>query len=151
MGIAGIYYDKSQFDSTISVLNKAKKLVPEEFRVYFLLGISYQRKQDVVNAASTLEKALSINAKSVEAMTALALVYDELKRKGDSDSLYERALRLDPHNHLLLNNYGYSLSERGIQLERSLRMSKEALELQPNNQSYLDTYEIGRASCRERV
>jgi len=73
-------------------------------------------------------------------VTALALVYDELHRKDDSDSLYERALRIDPHNHLALNNYGYSLSERGKDLDRALKMSREALRLQPENQSYLDTY-----------
>ncbi|MBI1803325.1 MAG: tetratricopeptide repeat protein [Ignavibacteria bacterium] len=140
MGIAGMYYDKNQFDSTINVLMEAKKFVPDEFRVHFLLGVAYQRKRDLVNAASSLEKALQLNVKSLEAMTVLALVYDELKRKDDSDTLYERALLQDPHNHLVLNNYSYSLAERGLQLERALRMAKEAIEQQPNNQSYLDTY-----------
>jgi len=140
LGIAGIYYDNNQLDSVISVLVEAKRTVPEEFRVHFLLGVAYQRKHDLVNAASSLEKALDLNAKYVDAMTAIALVYDELKHKEESDSMYERALRLEPHNHLALNNYSYSLSERGLYLERALRMSKEALELQPNNQSYLDTF-----------
>ncbi len=140
MGIAGIEYNRGQFDTTISVLTEAKKFVPDEFRIHFLLGIAYQRKQDLTNAASSLEKAIEINSKSAEAMTAIALVYDQLKHKEDSDSMYERALQVDPHNHLALNNYSYSLSERGLQLERALRMSKEALEQQPDNQSYLDTY-----------
>ena len=81
-----------------------------------------------------------MNDKNVDALSALALVYDELKRHADSDSIYEKALRLDPHNHLALNNYGYSLAERGLQLERALRMAKEAIDQQPQNQSYLDTY-----------
>ena len=67
-------------------------------------------------------------------------MYDELKRPEESDSIYERALRIDPHNHLLLNNYAYSLCERGLDLKRPLGMAKEAVEQQPTNQSYLDTY-----------
>jgi tetratricopeptide (TPR) repeat protein len=66
-------------------------------------------------------------------------VYDGLRRFGESDSLYEMALVLDPDNHLALNNFAYSLAERGIQLERALVMSTKAVAAQPDNPSYLDT------------
>jgi Tfp pilus assembly protein PilF len=72
-------------------------------------------------------------------LSTLALIYDALKRWNDSDRLYEAALKVDANNHLLLNNYGYSLSVRGEQLPRALEMSKKALEQQPKNPSYLDT------------
>jgi tetratricopeptide (TPR) repeat protein len=140
LGIAGFYFDRGSFDKTIEVLTDAQKYIPDEYRLYFLLGLTYQRMHALTDAAVALERASQINPKSIDAVTSLALVYDELHRKDDSDSLYERALRIDPHNHLALNNYGYSLSERGKDLERALRMSKEALQLQPENQSYLDTY-----------
>ncbi len=140
MGIASVYYDWNRFDDAIQVLTEAKTYVPNEFRIYFLLGITYQRKHQDVEAASALEKAIQVDDKSVDALGALGLVYDELKRHEDSDSAYERALRLDPKNHLILNNYGYSLAERGIDLERALGMSREAVGQQPQNQSYLDTY-----------
>ena len=140
VGAASIHYDRGQFDKAINLLLEAKKFVPDEFRIYFLLGVSYQRLHQTIEAASALEKAIQLNEKSVDALSALGLVYDEMKRFEDSDSIYEKALRLDPANHLLLNNYGYSLAERGIQLERALKMSKEAITQQPENQSYLDTY-----------
>ena len=50
----------------------------------------------------------AIDGQSVEAFSALALVYDELGRKAESDSAYERGLAIDPTNHLILNNYAYS-------------------------------------------
>jgi tetratricopeptide (TPR) repeat protein len=137
---ASIYYDRNQFDEAIGILQEANKYVREEFRVYFLLGICYQRKHQTIEAASSLEKAIQLNGKSVDAMSALGLVYDEMNRPEDSDSMYERALQIDPRNHLVLNNYGYNLAVRGIQLERALKMSKEALAQQPTNQSYLDTF-----------
>lgn len=140
VGVASIYYDRNRFEDAINILNEGKKFASEEFRIYFLLGISYQRLHKPTEAASVLEKALQLNEKNIDAMSALGLVYDELKRFEDSDSIYERALRIEPKNHLLLNNYGYSLCERGLQLERALKMSKEALSQQPENQSYLDTY-----------
>jgi tetratricopeptide (TPR) repeat protein len=140
LGIASIYYEKNRFEEAIDVLNEATRVAREEPRVYFLLGISYQRLHRNVEAGTALEKSVQLNDKNVEALSALALVYDEMNRHEDSDSIYERALRLDPSNHLLLNNYGYSLAERGIQLQRALKMSKEAVSQQPANESYLDTY-----------
>jgi tetratricopeptide (TPR) repeat protein len=140
IGVASVYYDRERFDDAIETLNEAKQYVPDEFRVYFLLGVAYQRKHENIDAASSLEKALQLNDKSVDAMSALAMTYDDMKRTDESDSLYERALRLDPQNHLILNNYSYSLAERGLQLDRALQMAKEAVNQQPDNQSYLDTY-----------
>ncbi|RMF54915.1 MAG: tetratricopeptide repeat protein, partial [Calditrichaeota bacterium] len=39
----------------------------------------------------------------------------------------------------LLNNFSYSLAERGIRLEEALEMANRALELEPNNGAFLDT------------
>jgi tetratricopeptide (TPR) repeat protein len=154
-GIAGVYFDRNDFDGTIATLNEAIKFVPEEFRVHWILGLAYQRKGQLPEAATALEKALQLNARNIDAMTSLALVYDQMKRKDESDTLYEHALAVDPHNHLVLNNYGYSLAERGRELDRALRMAKEAVELQSTNQSYLDTYgwvfyQMGRYEESER-
>jgi Flp pilus assembly protein TadD len=140
IGVASVYYDAGKFAEAIAVLNDAKKYVPDEFRLYFLLGISCQRAGQRVEAASALERAVQINDKSVDALSALALVYDELGQRAESDSIYERALRIEPDNHLLLNNYGYSLAERGVQLDRAMKMAESAVHQQPENQSYLDTY-----------
>jgi len=69
----------------------------------------------------------------------LGLIYNNMNKMVESDSLYERALRLDPENALVNNNYAYSLSERGLQLERALQMVKISIEADALNSSYLDT------------
>lgn len=56
-----------------------------------------------------------------------------------SDSLYERALTIDPDNASILNNYAYSLSKRAIKLDKALTMVKKALVKEPNSPYYLDT------------
>ena len=53
---------------------------------------------------------------------------------------YERALEYYPHNASVLNNYAYFLSEEERDLERALTMSSEAIHLERNNSTYLDTY-----------
>jgi len=140
VGVASFYYDHGKFTEAIDLLREAEKFVTDEYRIHLILGISYQRIRKPVEAATALEKALLLNSKSPDAASALGLVYNELQRYEESDTMYERALRLGAQDDLVLNNYSYSLAERGIQLDRALAMSKKALAKQPENQSYLDTY-----------
>jgi tetratricopeptide (TPR) repeat protein len=140
IGVASVYYDHDQFDQAIEVLTKAKAKLPDEFRVHFLLGVSYQRFGKLPEAKTSLERAIRLDPKSIDALSALGMIFNELNQMADSDTMYERALRIDPKNHLVLNNYGYSLAERNMQIERAFGMSKEAVRQQPDNQSYLDTY-----------
>lgn len=137
--LSSVYLTKNDFSRSVSILEAAEKAVPEDFRVNFFLGVAYSRTGRNPDAARVLEKARQINPRDVEAIAQLALVYDSMKKTEESDSLYEEALRLDPANHLVLNNYGYSLAERNLQLDRALQMAKKAIEAQPDNPSYLDT------------
>lgn len=140
VGVASFYYDHGKFNEAIDLLREAEKFVADEYRIHFILGISYQRIQKPIEAATALEKALQLNNKNLDATSALGLVYNELQRYEESDTMYERALRINPQDDLVLNNYSYSLAQRGIMLDRALAMSKQALSRQPDNQSYLDTY-----------
>ncbi len=137
--LASTYYDSKNYVKVISVLETAKKFVSTDFRIHFILGISYQRNNMLDSASLALTAALRIDTTNLDAMSALAMVYDDLNRHTISDSLYENGLRLYPESHLLLNNFAYSLSVRGIQLDRALLMAKEAIRQQPKNSSYLDT------------
>jgi tetratricopeptide (TPR) repeat protein len=135
-----LYFDKQDFRTTIEVLNKAKQYVADDFRIYMLLGISYNRAGMNEDSRVALERAHELNPADLNVLSSLGLTYDALKMHAESDSTYERALRIDPHFALVLNNYAYSLSERGLQLERAAIMSKESLDKDSANASYLDTY-----------
>jgi len=137
--LASAYFGRSDFVAMAGVLEAGRKHVPDDFRVNFYLGVAYNRMGKGQDAARALEKARQINPKDVEAIAELAMVYDGMKQHEESDSLYEEGLRLRPDYHLILNNYSYSLAERGLQLDRALDMVTKALEAQPNNASYLDT------------
>ncbi|RPH38132.1 tetratricopeptide repeat protein, partial [bacterium] len=137
--LSSVFLDKNNFAEVSRVLESAVKVVPEDFRVNFLLGVAYNRLERNEDAARVLERARQLNGKDVDAITQLAIVYEALKRYDETDSLYEEALRFDPANHLVLNNYSYSLAERNIQLERAREMAEKAVKARPDNASYLDT------------
>jgi len=153
--LSSVFLGKNKFDEVAKILETAVRILPEDYRVNFFLGISYSRLGRPLDAARVLERARQINPKEVDAIAQLALVYDGIRRFEESDALYEEALRLDPANPLVLNNFAYSLAERNLQLDRALTMSRKAVDADPNNPSYLDTigwiyYQLGSYKEAER-
>ena len=141
--VGRVFLAKENFEKGVFFLEKSKELFPNDYFLLFYLGLAYSRLNMSEKSIASLEQSLELNPTrelSIEIIGQLGLTYDGMKNFIKSDSLYELGLKLDPDNHLLLNNYSYSLSERGLQLERSEKMSKRALEKEPQNSSYLDTY-----------
>jgi len=133
------YFDRNEHQKVVDLMEKGKQFFPRDFRVYLLLGLSYSRLDRNEEAVENLWQSLKLNPSDINTLSSLALTLDGMKRYEQSDSLYEQALKVDPTSDLILNNYGYSLAERGLQLDRALRMATEAVNADPNNASYLDT------------
>jgi len=132
-------FDSNQHEKAVELMQRAKRLFPNDYRVYLLLGLSSSRLNQNESAVENLRKSLELNPDDVNTLSSLALTLDGMKRFEESDSLYERALKIDPFSHIVLNNYGYSLAERDLQLSRALEMSLEAVKADSANSSYLDT------------
>jgi Tfp pilus assembly protein PilF len=69
----------------------------------------------------------------------LATVYNYLEDWISSDELYEDLLTSNQNDGQALNNYSYTLAERGINLRNALDMAEKAIELEPGNPAYFDT------------
>ena len=88
-----------------------------------------------------------------------AFLGDIYHQQGDEDKAfdaYDRTLRNNPDNALVLNNYAYYLSLRGERLEEALEMAIRANELVPDNVYYTDTYawvlyKLGRYKEAEKI
>ena len=70
----------------------------------------------------------------------LASVYYKTGEKAKSYKYFEKALRLNPSDAGVLNNYAYNLSLDRKNLKKAEKMSRKSLEAEPDNASFLDTY-----------
>jgi Tfp pilus assembly protein PilF len=137
--VGSLYFEKGEFQKLADAMEQAKRALPRDSRVYFLLGLAYSRLEKNDQAVAALRRSLELKPDDMNALSTLALTLDGLHCYQESDSLYERALKIDPNSHLVMNNFGYSLAERGLQLDRALEMSLKAIAAEPKNPSYLDT------------
>ena len=133
-------FERGKYDQVLEMMSRAQKAIPKDFRLYLLEGLVYTRIEKQEDARRALEKAYELNPKDLNTLSTLALTYDNLHRYKDSDRIYEEALKIDPKSALLLNNYSYSLAERGVQLQRAMDMAKQAVAADSENAAYLDTY-----------
>jgi len=120
-------------------LEKAIQLSPNDVNALSAFGFTLNQLKDYDNAVKYLNKALTLKPGDVNLLGTLGLIYNAQEKWTECDSVYEIALKLDSTNALVNNNYAYALSERGIQLERALRMVNLALKADSGNSSYLDT------------
>jgi tetratricopeptide (TPR) repeat protein len=141
--LAVAYFNKNEFEKMIESLKDGrKKIAKPEYRLELLLGFALNRVGRDAECIDVLEGAFKLNPNdqaSIDLLSTLGITYERLKRYVDADRTYEAALKIDPDNALILNNYAYSLIERDQQKERCLVMAKRAVEKEPENSSYLDT------------
>ncbi|HET6955375.1 MAG TPA: tetratricopeptide repeat protein, partial [Vicinamibacterales bacterium] len=69
----------------------------------------------------------------------LGSVFDKQKRFAEAETAFRQVLARDPENAIALNYLGYMLAERGERLDESVGYLKRALQVEPENPSYLDS------------
>jgi tetratricopeptide (TPR) repeat protein len=137
--LAVIYNREKKYQNSIDVLQRALTIHSNDPDLLGMYGSTLSEAGREQQALEPLEKAVKLDPNSTNNIASLAALYDKLKMWNKSDSLYEIALKQDPDNALLLNNYSYSLTDRGIDLEKAKQMVEKALSIDPDNGAYLDT------------
>lgn len=139
LSLAFLYNRQQQYNKTILTLQDALSHLPRDVDLLGVYGSTLNQLGRYEEAIKILEQAYRLDSTDLNTIVSLGVAYQELKLYAKSDSIHEAALEQYPDEALLLNNYSYSLSERGIHLERALEMAKKAVDREPENGAYLDT------------
>ena len=120
------------------------ELFPNQPLPYFFNGLSNISLKQYDKAIQSLNDGLEFvynnNPLMIQMYSSLGEAYNAIKEYDKSDNAYEDALKVDPDNTVILNNYAYYLSLRKKNLEKAEKLSRRSNELAPNNRSYIDTY-----------
>jgi len=117
---------------------------PDQPLFYYFNGVAngiLKKNDEAVQSLNNGAKLVVDNDNLlVEFFSSLGDNYHSLKKYTESDAAYEKALKIDPRNIPVLNNYAYYLSLRKSNLSRAAEMSKLSNDLSPDNGTYQDTY-----------
>ncbi len=137
----------------------ALKYYPMQPVFYWYAGVADVVLNNNDEAITYLEKGrryVTDKLQMSEFDAALGDIYHQQGEEEKAFDAYDRTLRNNPDNALVLNNYAYYLSLRGERLEEALQMAIHANELVPDNVYYTDTYawvlyKLGRYKEAEKM
>ncbi len=111
---------------------------------YFFAGVGNYQIKDFVKAKAFLESGkefvVNNNALLEQFYSTLGDTYNELENYDASYVAYDKVLKLNPENSVVLNNYSYYLSLRNENLDKAKQMAGKSVSIDPYNSNNLDTY-----------
>jgi tetratricopeptide (TPR) repeat protein len=124
--------------------NEAMELFPNQPVSFYFNGIANIQLKNFNKAIESLNDGIEFvydnKPLQIEFYSDLGTAYNTIKEYVKSDKAFDDALKVDPDNASVLNNYAYFMSLRKEKLEKAEKFSKRSNELSPNNRSYIDTY-----------
>ena len=142
--IISIEMDLQNYQSAISHTEKALELFPNQGSLYYFGGTAYMIEKDYHQAINLFNagKVYTASNKNLSSVIngQLGDAYNSVGDNPKSDAAYEEALRLNPDNDHVLNNYSYFLSIRKENLAKAEEMSTKLITLRGNNPTYQDTH-----------
>jgi tetratricopeptide (TPR) repeat protein len=139
-----VYSSVNDYKGILSRVDEPISLFQTNPVFYLYKGIAcFQLKKHadaIVTLRIGLKYAIGSNELLEKYFTFLGESYHAVKDYPKADSCFEKALKIDPKNIFVLNNYSYYLSLRNEKLDHALSYSKRCIELEPGNSTFLDTY-----------
>lgn len=130
-------------DSLMKHSEEALQYYPNQPVFYWFAGVSHALKKQDQEAIGYFERGRKfvIDKKLLADFDSyLGDLYHSTGEVEKAFEAYDRVLRNEPDNTLVLNNYAYYLSLRKERLDEAKTMAQHAVELDPDNEVYLDTY-----------
>lgn len=145
MQLIGVDMRQENWAGVVESTEKGMHYVPEMPELYLYQGVGYSMMDKQEQALKAYQKGLEkIDPKNVQMISTLwgqiGDVYYKLDQIQKAYDSYDEALKYNEKNAAVLNNYSYFLSLEGKDLSKAERLSGKAVELEPNNATYLDTY-----------
>ncbi len=134
----------SRLDSLELHSSQAMEMFPNQAMVYYYNGYANLQLKNYGKALRSLSDGKGlVTGNNALLLRFLSTAGDAAYYAGQFETAfknYNEALKIDPDNTYVLNNYAYFLSLRNTDLEKAEKLSKRSLELRPEEKNYMDTY-----------
>ena len=123
----------------IALLEETIKKHADDPSGYIALAQMYSEAERGAQAVRVLQDAQALFPDDTTIGFELGATYDKQRKYADAEAAFKQVLNREPDNAPVLNYLGYMLAERGERLDESVNYVKKALEIEPDNGSYLDS------------
>ena len=134
-------------DQGIAVMQDVVTRHADDPAAYIALAQVYSDSNRGPQAVKTLQDAQTKFPTDTLITFELGAVFDKEKKYSDAEAAFRQLISKEPENAAALNYLGYMLAERGDRLDESVGLLQHALQIEPDNGSYLDS--LGWAYFKE--
>jgi superkiller protein 3 len=134
--LGGLYMRVGRYDEAIREFRNAVKIDPHYAPGYSNLGKVYLIQGNLNDALEALRRALSIDPSNPWARYYLGRTYLTMGRYGEAVSAYEEVMQIHPDFFPAYIDLARILGEKGVDLDRALKLAQRAVELQPSAQTF---------------
>lgn len=138
--ISNYLFNVGARDEAFQVLNRFREKFPEQLDYPFQIALLNFLDKKYEIARKYAEEVLHFNPEYIDAITMIADSYDKEGRYKDAEQYYRKALQINPDSPVVNNNFAYFLSKFDDKLNDAEEMSLKAINAEPNNASFIDTY-----------
>lgn len=127
------------------ICETAIKNIPDQPQFYFYLGLSHYLEKNYEPAlAAFQEGVVFVDVQNRKLLSdfygQIGDLYYHTEQKDSAYVAYDKALKANPGNLGILNNYSYFLAIDNKDLDKAEKMSSQTIKAEPLNPTYLDTY-----------
>lgn len=133
------------YPEVVRICHTSMELFPDTPEYPFYLGIAYFQQEKYQEALDTYHAGIKVIPDENGRLKSdfygqIGDIYYQIKDMDKAYEAYDEALKCNPQNIVVLNNYAYFLSLDKKDLDKAVRMSSQTIDMEPNNATYLDTY-----------
>jgi len=146
LSLADVHAARGDLDAVVSTLEaRVNDPAPDDLgdgvhgRLAGTMAAALLEKGDLSRAVDVMEAARRRTPADDDLLYNLGTTYERADRSEDAEAAFRELISRAPGHAGALNFLGYMLADRGQQLDEALGLIQRALEIEPDNPSYLDS------------
>ena len=93
-----LYFGPRDYAAALAELEDARRSLPNDPRIFELIGFILRRRGQQEEGLRNLEQALELDPRSYDIMQQIALSYEHLRRYPEEAAILDRALTIVPND-----------------------------------------------------
>ncbi|MBB5636552.1 tetratricopeptide (TPR) repeat protein [Pedobacter cryoconitis] len=135
-----------QYKQMIAIGEDALSVYPNQAILYYYMAFALHREDQNKDALEHIRSAMALDGENKELQALISALQAEILidqgKTAAADMAFEKAVKLDPQNFLIMNNYAYYLALRNENLDKAVSLIAIAAKALPQNASIADTYAL---------
>lgn len=144
--VLNIHIILGQYKEMAEVGENALSIYPNQAILYYYMAFALHREKQNNAALSNVKSALALDGDNKELQALITALQAEIlideRKPEEADRAFDKAIKLDPSNYQIMNNYAYYLALRNENLDKAVLLIHKAAMASPQDASIADTYAL---------